>query len=106
MRSSRRASSYAGSSRLIATSARRQPCHVWSTSTSARAGSRWERVHLLFRDYVGAHPAVAAEYEALKRKLAADHRDERIAYNDAKTPFIEAVIERAEAWAQVTDWKP
>jgi len=54
----------------------------------------WER-HLLFRDYLRAHPAAAAEYAALKRGLAARYRDERALYTDAKGAFINAVVERA-----------
>jgi GrpB-like predicted nucleotidyltransferase (UPF0157 family) len=56
----------------------------------------WER-HLLFRDYLRAHPKTAAEYAALKRGLAARHRDERAAYTDAKSGFINAVVEQARA---------
>lgn len=69
-------------------------------------GSNWERVHLLFRDYLRSHPVVAAEYEALKRDLAARHAHERIAYNDAKAPFIDATVASAEEWAQATGWRP
>jgi len=56
----------------------------------------WER-HLLFRDYLRAHPETAAEYAALKRNLAARFRDQREAYTDAKGPFIRAVEARARA---------
>lgn len=70
------------------------------------AGSDWERVHLLFRDFLRAHPEAATEYEALKRKLAADHRDDRIAYTDAKGPFIEGVAGGAEKWAKAVGWSP
>jgi GrpB-like predicted nucleotidyltransferase (UPF0157 family) len=69
-------------------------------------GSRWERVHLLFRDYLRAHGATAAEYEALKRRLAAENREDRIAYTDAKGPFIDGVVARAEEWAASTGWQP
>jgi GrpB-like predicted nucleotidyltransferase (UPF0157 family) len=54
------------------------------------------RDHLLFRDYLRAHPAVAAEYAALKRTLAARHADDRDAYQAAKSAFINAVTRRAE----------
>jgi len=56
----------------------------------------WRR-HLLFRDHLRAHPERAADYERLKRELAAAHGPDRGAYTDAKTPFIESVIERALA---------
>ena len=58
----------------------------------------WEwRRHLLFRDHLRAHPERAADYERLKRELAATHGPDRGAYTDAKTPFIESVVERALA---------
>ncbi len=43
---------------------------------------------LYFRDYLNAHPAVAKEYETLKRRLAAMYRHNRDAYTDAKTAFV------------------
>ena len=52
--------------------------------------------HVLFRDYLRAHPETAAAYERLKRELAATHGPDRGAYTDAKTPFIESVVERAQ----------
>ena len=55
---------------------------------------QWRRV-LAFRDYLRANPRVAAEYEALKRQLAAAHHFDREAYTAAKEPFIAAVTERA-----------
>ena len=56
----------------------------------------WER-HLLFRDYLRAHPAVAREYGRLKRELAplfVDTND----YADAKTEFIRDAETAARAW--------
>jgi len=69
------------------------------------AGSEWERVHLLFRDYVRAHPEAAAAYEALKWRLAADHRDDRITYTDAKGPFVDRMLTHAVEWANETGWR-
>lgn len=46
----------------------------------------WQR--LRFRDYLIDHPAVAAEYAALKTRLAADHPRDRIAYTHGKTEFV------------------
>ncbi|HSC91722.1 MAG TPA: GrpB family protein [Gaiellaceae bacterium] len=46
---------------------------------------------LRFRDALRADPVLAAEYEALKRRLAAEHRDDREAYTDAKAAFVERV---------------
>jgi GrpB-like predicted nucleotidyltransferase (UPF0157 family) len=69
-------------------------------------GSEWERVHLLFRDYLRAHPDVAVEYGRMKLRLAAQHKAERIAYNDDKSGFIDAVVRVAEEWARQTGWMP
>lgn len=70
------------------------------------ASSEWERVHLLFRGYLRSHPRSAAAYAGLKWRLAEEHRGDRIAYTDAKTPFIEATLHEAKAWAQRTGWRP
>jgi GrpB-like predicted nucleotidyltransferase (UPF0157 family) len=56
----------------------------------------WER-HLLFRDFLRAHPDVAQEYEALKRQLANQFGTDRVGYTEAKTSFIRAIEERARA---------
>lgn len=69
-------------------------------------GSDWERVHLLFRDYLRTHPDVAAEYGRMKLRLATQHKQERIAYNDDKGPFIDAVVRVAEEWSRQTGWTP
>jgi GrpB-like predicted nucleotidyltransferase (UPF0157 family) len=60
----------------------------------------------MFRDYLRATPDVAAEYEALKRRLADRHRAERRAYTEAKVPFFWEVIRRAHAWSQAHGWSP
>lgn len=43
---------------------------------------------LRFRDRLRADPALASEYEALKRTLAERYRDEREAYTEAKAAFV------------------
>jgi len=68
------------------------------------AGSDWERVHLLFRDYLRTHPEAAHAYAAMKRNAAERYPDDRIAYNEAKTNFILDQLERAEHWAAETGW--
>jgi GrpB-like predicted nucleotidyltransferase (UPF0157 family) len=68
------------------------------------AGSESERLHLLFRDYLRAHPAEADAYAAAKRVAAARHPADRIAYTDAKGVFIHPALRRAEAWAGETGW--
>ena len=70
------------------------------------AGSARMRAALLFRDYLRANPAQAREYETLKLGLAEVHEADRIAYNDGKGDWIEAALERAEAWATACDWQP
>ena len=67
-------------------------------------GSRWERVHLLFRDYLRADAAARLSYTESKREAAARWRDDRIAYTEAKTGTILNLIEAAEAWAKETGW--
>jgi GrpB-like predicted nucleotidyltransferase (UPF0157 family) len=69
------------------------------------AGSRWERQHLLFRDYLRSRPSVRDAYGRLKRELAARHRHDRIAYNEAKTDFILDAMAHAEAWAGEMGWR-
>lgn len=54
----------------------------------------WER-HILFRDYLRAHPGTAQAYEELKQTLAARYRNDRPAYTDAKSDFIRSVVARA-----------
>ncbi len=51
--------------------------------------------HLLFRDYLRTQGKEARRYEALKRELAQRFRTDRVAYNDAKTEYIEAVVAKA-----------
>jgi GrpB-like predicted nucleotidyltransferase (UPF0157 family) len=69
-------------------------------------GSKWERDHLLFRDYLRGHPAAADEYAAVKRRAAAQHPIDRVAYTDAKDPWIRATVATAEEWARATAWQP
>ena len=69
-------------------------------------GSEWARVHLLFRDYLRTHPRVANDYGELKQKLAKQYGNDRIAYTDAKGPFIEATLVAAGEWAKSEGWAP
>jgi GrpB-like predicted nucleotidyltransferase (UPF0157 family) len=55
---------------------------------------QWVRP-IAFRDYLRARADVAAEYEALKRRLAAEHRLDREAYTEAKRPFIDQITDIA-----------
>jgi GrpB-like predicted nucleotidyltransferase (UPF0157 family) len=55
------------------------------------------RESLAFRDRLRANPALAREYDALKRQLALTFADDRRAYTEAKGPFIRAVVREAAA---------
>ena len=48
------------------------------------------RAQLAFRDRLRESAALAVEYEALKRELAAQFRNDRIGYTEAKTDFVTA----------------
>ena len=63
------------------------------------ARSAWEREHLLFRDYLKAHPAARLAYAELKRDLAQRYPDDRLAYTDAKSAFILDALDDAVALA-------
>src|SRR3954452_6601927 len=54
----------------------------------------WEN-HLLFRDYLRAHPEAAKAYEAHKRELAPRFTNSNL-YSDAKTEFIQSMHAAAE----------
>lgn len=60
-------------------------------------GSPRFRSKLEFRDYLRTHPAVAAEYAALKRKLADEFHHDREAYTEAKADFVDCVVRRARS---------
>lgn len=70
----------------------------------ARSGGDWERRHLLFRDYLRAHPRAAAEYLEAKRAAAATWADDRYAYTDAKGVTIRKLMAEAERWDPTTTW--
>ena len=65
------------------------------------AGSEQERDHLAFRDFLRRNPAVAAQYAALKRELAAAHDgltlESQERYSLSKTEFVRSVLARAFA---------
>jgi GrpB-like predicted nucleotidyltransferase (UPF0157 family) len=61
------------------------------------------RYPLLFRDYLIAHPHMAAAYGELKRRLAASLIDEG-AYADVKDPAVDLIYFAAEEWAEQTSW--
>ena len=61
-----------------------------------RANDAWWDRHLLFRDYLRAHPAVVEEYAVFKHGLSERFREDREAYAEAKTEFICEIERRAE----------
>lgn len=63
---------------------------------------------LLFRDWLIAEPAVAQEYLALKRSVAADRSQDATAaqYAEAKEPWLAAAYPRSLAWAGAAGWSP
>ena len=67
-------------------------------------GSTWEREHLLFRDFLRANEVMRDAYGRLKLELARRYRDDRFAYNEAKTGFVLDALEDAEAWAVRVGW--
>lgn len=52
---------------------------------------RWRQA-LAFRDRLRRDPHKAGKYSQLKRRLAAEHRDDREGYSDAKAEFIRTVL--------------
>ncbi len=54
----------------------------------------WQNT-LLFRDYLYQHPDMAAEYARLKTQLALKYPQDRTAYLDGKTEFVQRVIQLA-----------
>lgn len=54
----------------------------------------WEK-HILFRDYLRIHPDDARRYKELKEHLASIYKDMRVEYTNAKTVFIESILEKA-----------
>lgn len=59
--------------------------------------------HLIFRDYLRAHPEAAQEYEKLKEKLAKRFPHQSGSYTEAKTEFILSIVEIARCWHEQKD---
>lgn len=68
------------------------------------AGGAWEREHLLFRDYLWAHPAARDDYAEAKLAAVGTWHDDRWAYTEAKTGIILDILDAAGAWAAATNW--
>ncbi len=63
------------------------------------------RFALLFRDYLRAHPAAAAAYAELKRRLAEEVRGIG-PYTEIKDAACDLIVVAAEGWARATSWEP
>ena len=58
-------------------------------------GSREYSRHIAFRNYLRAHAADANAYALLKRELASKFGSDREGYNQAKSEFVQRILERA-----------
>lgn len=62
-----------------------------------------ERDHLAFRDYLRAHPSIAAEYLELKRTLAAAHdglsMQSQENHSLSKSGFVRRVLQAAPGFS-------
>lgn len=79
---------------------------MWAFTTGR--GSYGERIYLcapgtathedrcLFRDYLRLHPGAAAEYAALKRRLASETASDWNHYTGGKGPFVAEIVSRAK----------
>ncbi|MCX6344646.1 MAG: GrpB family protein [Armatimonadetes bacterium] len=71
-----------------------------------RTGSFSQQLPLLFRDYMRTHVEDAQHYAELKNRLAAEYSGDRLAYANAKGPFIWEIMKKADEWAQNIGWQP
>ena len=68
------------------------------------AGGAHERRHLAVRDYLAAHPQEARRYGSIKAEAAASFPGDRIAYMDAKDPWVSGLQGRALSWRERQGW--
>jgi dephospho-CoA kinase len=68
-------------------------------------GSPNERLALLFRDWLRAHPQAVPAYSAFKIALAAVVGDLE-PYTEVKDPVVDLVVAAAGPWARDTGWQP
>jgi dephospho-CoA kinase len=70
------------------------------------AGSPNERLALLFRDWLRAHPQAVAAYARFKITLAAAVAGDLEVYTGVKDPVVDLVVAAAGQWARDTGWQP
>ena len=58
-------------------------------------GSREYERHIAFRNHLRTHAADATAYALLKRELANRFGNDREAYNEAKSEFVQRILQRA-----------
>ena len=63
--------------------------HLYVCSSDSR---EYER-HITFRNYLRTHTADAAAYGLLKRELASKFRNDRERYNQAKSEFVQRILQ-------------
>ncbi len=63
-----------------------------------------QRYALLCRDYLRAHPAVAATYQLIKQELAARFPEDDESYYAIKDPVFDLIMAGAEYWASAIHW--
>ncbi len=68
-------------------------------------GSPNERLALLFRDWLRAHPLAVAAYARFKAELALAVVGLEL-YTEIKDPVVDLVVAAAAGWARDTGWQP
>jgi GrpB-like predicted nucleotidyltransferase (UPF0157 family) len=84
------------------------PYYAWFIKRNAE-GKRTHHIHMVeadselwdrlyFRDYLRQFPAEAKHYDELKRKLSAEHQNNRVKYTEEKSSFILSVTQKAKEY--------
>ncbi|KKO51785.1 hypothetical protein XI25_24050 [Paenibacillus sp. DMB20] len=69
------------------------------------AGSWSEQLHLLFRDYLRAHPEDCRLYADTKYRLMNLYGNQRKKYVEEKSPVVWEIMKRAHTWSQAVGWR-
>ena len=64
-------------------------------------GAEWNN-YIIFRDYLNRYPDKAMQYDACKKKLAAQFADDRRSYTAGKQELIGCLLKEAHAWRSGT----